>query len=328
MIKIERFGTGVSVSIKSMLTVLDRDEAFDLLEKLRVELSNLLTTPDATASVSVTKEEPCSMSSDTRSSSASGSRSLPSCGSDGSDASANPRSNDASPGPVARAATEEFLGPCSPMNHGDFNRLLDLMVHVYRVGRASAPRPETPVRRADFDAAAHRIVKGCFDYVEETAACPFCEMGHVPADEPEDHDDECPLRGFELTKDVEALVAYVAARPGSADETSGNARVGSDESTTPAPSTTTPARGPGEAGISLSNEEILAMDPRAQELLLGAVYFEVPVQCSYCDAPAVVSIATRLADGHGDERNACDEHEMQAQLEALRGPMPTGSKAT
>jgi hypothetical protein len=34
--------------------------------------------------------------------------------------------------------------------------------------------------------------------------------------------------------------------------------------------------GPGEAGTSLTNEQILAMDPRAQEMLLGAVFVDVP----------------------------------------------------
>lgn len=34
--------------------------------------------------------------------------------------------------------------------------------------------------------------------------------------------------------------------------------------------------GPGEAGTSLTDEQILAMDPRAQETLLGAVFVEVP----------------------------------------------------
>ncbi len=46
--------------------------------------------------------------------------------------------------------------------------------------------------------------------------------------------------------------------------------------------------------------------------------------CSYCDAPAVYAITTSKSGvigkaGEPDERLACEEHEMQARIDALRG---------
>ncbi len=38
-------------------------------------------------------------------------------------------------GIIARAATEEFMGTCTPANHVAFNSLLDIMVRVYRAGQ-------------------------------------------------------------------------------------------------------------------------------------------------------------------------------------------------
>lgn len=45
--------------------------------------------------------------------------------------------------------------------------------------------------------------------------------------------------------------------------------------------------------------------------------------CAYCNEPAIYAIATTNAKGRVDNRNACEEHEMQARLEALKGkPAP------
>jgi hypothetical protein len=75
------------------------------------------------------------------------------------------------------------------------------------------PRPDY-LRNPALNGAIWRVVKGAFDHVERQACCPFCDLGHVSEDDgpPETHAIECPLRGFERTSDVEALLSYLAQR--------------------------------------------------------------------------------------------------------------------
>lgn len=69
------------------------------------------------------------------------------------------------------------------------------------------PRPPTAlVHRATL----RRLVQATMDHLYEMAACPFCELGQRGEDLAEEdakHDAECPLAGYELTVDLEALLA-------------------------------------------------------------------------------------------------------------------------
>ena len=57
-----------------------------------------------------------------------------------------------------------------------------------------------------------KLVVAALDYLDETASCAFCELGHTPHedDDHQKHDEDCPLAGFELTKDCEALRDFAA----------------------------------------------------------------------------------------------------------------------
>lgn len=68
-------------------------------------------------------------------------------------------------------------------------------------------------KNARMQRAVREIVGRVVAHLDETSECLFCELGGVPSDEPQDHEEDCPLRGFELTKDCEALLAFVGAEP-------------------------------------------------------------------------------------------------------------------
>lgn len=55
-----------------------------------------------------------------------------------------------------------------------------------------------------------RLVQASMDHLHELAECPFCELGKRGEDlgcEDAKHDATCPLAGYELTVDLEALLA-------------------------------------------------------------------------------------------------------------------------
>lgn len=87
------------------------------------------------------------------------------------------------------------------------------------------PRRGEPVQRSG--AERHQrtlalIVESAIDYLQEMGECPFCPLGESGEDlgtEAAKHEADCPLAGYELTVDIEALIAH-------AKQTSKRAREG------------------------------------------------------------------------------------------------------
>lgn len=62
----------------------------------------------------------------------------------------------------------------------------------------------------DFARTAVNLLLWALEGLDSMQACPCCTLGHEPSDQAvhDVHDEDCPLRGYELTKDVEALRAW------------------------------------------------------------------------------------------------------------------------
>lgn len=85
-------------------------------------------------------------------------------------------------------------------------RLAELLADL-RAGKFHPSTPET-----SFPDVARKLVLWAIEGFDEMSACPCCTLGHEPVDpdDPQPHDEGCPLIGFEKTRDVEALRAWAS----------------------------------------------------------------------------------------------------------------------
>ncbi len=68
-----------------------------------------------------------------------------------------------------------------------------------------APAPVT----VDFAPVAKALVIAALGYIDYFQACPFCKAGEDEDDGcDKEHEEECPLVGFDHTRDCEALRAW------------------------------------------------------------------------------------------------------------------------